>query len=60
MEVAMSPLNVLLATISLIAPTCRVVMGVLRRFTMMVLVSFYPLVTSWGRFFVGHWVTAPL
>jgi len=56
----MSPLNVLLATISLIAPTCRVVMGVLRRFTMMVLVSFYPLVTSWGRFFVGHWVTAPL
>jgi len=45
--------------ISLIAPTCRGVMGVLRRPAMMVLVSFYPLVTSWGRFFVGQWVNAP-
>jgi len=25
---------------------------------MMVLVSFYPLVTSWERFFVGRWVSA--
>jgi len=30
------------------------VMGILRRPVMMVLVRFYPLVTSWGRFFVGH------
>jgi len=55
----MSPLSCLLATISLIAPTCRGVMGVLRHPAMMVLVSFYPLVTSWGRLFVGHWVNAP-
>jgi len=55
----MSPLSCLLATISLIAPTCRGVMGVFRHPAMMVLVSFYPLVTSWGRFFVGHRVNAP-
>jgi len=58
MDVAMSPSNCLLASISLIAPTYRGVMGVLRRPAMMVLVSFYPLVTSWERFFVGHRVSA--
>ena len=54
----MSPLSCLLATTYLIAPTCRGVMGVLRPPAMMVLVSFYPLVTSWGLFFVGHWLNA--
>jgi len=50
MDGSMSPLNCLLATISLIAPTCRGEMGVLRRPSIMVLVIFLSAGDKLGAF----------